>query len=162
MKKTQTQSLKLTEHQPGDWQVVTEPSVDSSGTVIPGKRVRTCTVRGQEIVSEEITLSAEEIAAQYKASCQPLTFEQVARNPDTYDGTKAMFTGEVIQVMEESGFYTLRVNVTPTSWGYTDTIMVGYQASSGEPRILEGDIITMYGTIYLRILYGRKHHCFTA
>lgn len=49
--------------------------------------------------------------------------------------------------MEDGGFYTLRVNVTPTSWGYTDTIMVGYEASSGESRILEGDVITLYGTM---------------
>lgn len=145
---TEQQSLPLAEHQPGDWEVVTEATVDASGNAVPGERVRKCKVCGKELESEEMVLSAEEIAAQYKSSCTALTYEQVARDPDAYEGTKAVFTGEVIQVMQDGTYYTLRVNVTPASWGgYTDTIMVGYDASAGDSRILEDDVITFYGTM---------------
>lgn len=92
-------------------------------------------------------MSPEEIAATFKAECAVVSYDEVARNPDQYKDKKVKFTGEVIQVMEDSGIYTLRVNVTQTSWGYDDTIMVYYIASEGSPRILEDDVITLYGTM---------------
>ena len=137
----------MTDHTPGDWVVVTEPSVDSDGKAVPGLRSYSCTVCGKELGSEPINLSEEEIASYFKEGCSAMTYEQVARDPDTYSGEKAAFTGEVIQVMQEGDTYMLRVNVTPVSYGYKDTILVLYTAKSGDQRILEDDVVTLYGTM---------------
>lgn len=141
------ESIPMTDHTPGDWVVVTEPSVDSDGKAVPGLRSYSCTVCGKELGSEPINLSEEEIASYFKEGCSAMTYEQVARDPDTYNGEKAAFTGEVIQVMQEGDTYMLRVNVTPVSYGYKDTILVLYTAKSGDQRILEDDVVTLYGTM---------------
>ena len=49
--------------------------------------------------------------------------------------------------MQKGNSYTLRVDITKTRWGYDDTILVSYEAKEGDSRILEGDIVTMYGLL---------------
>lgn len=83
------------------------------------------------------------------ASCQTYTFEQIARNPDKFKGTNVKLTGEVVQVIDGLASKSLRVNITKNgtySTYYTDTIYVNYMPEEGEDRILEDDIITVYGT----------------
>lgn len=87
--------------------------------------------------------------AEYKAQCQVYDYEDIARNPEAYNKKLAKFTGEVIQVLRDDDIYELRVNVTlygTTITYYLDTMYVYYKSSS-ETRILEGDIITMYGEL---------------
>lgn len=84
----------------------------------------------------------------YVAKCKTYTFKDIARNPDQYKGEYAKLEGEVIQVIEDGGFYTLRVNITKGKYDiWEDTIMVGYQGSSSSNRILEDDIVVMYGML---------------
>lgn len=90
-------------------------------------------------------LSKEE----YIALCSEISYDDIARNPDSYKGEYFSFTGEVIQVMEQGNYVNLRVNVTPetildTTY-YTDTIFVVASLPDGGDRILEEDIITVYG-----------------
>lgn len=83
------------------------------------------------------------------SSCQTYTFEQIARNPDKFKGTNVKLTGEVVQVIDGLASKSLRVNITKNgtySTYYTDTIYVNYMTEEGEDRILEDDIITVYGT----------------
>lgn len=83
------------------------------------------------------------------SSCQTYTFEQMARNPDNFKGINVKLTGEVVQVMEGTYSNSLRVNITKKgtySTYYTDTIYVSYTPKAGEDKILEDDIITIYGT----------------
>ena len=96
----------------------------------------------------------EEIKNEFIAGCQVLTYEEIARNPDNYYGTKAAFTGEVVQVQE--GILknvVLRVNVTKQEYQYIDTvtwkdtIYVEYKYKDGESKILDDDIVTIYGTL---------------
>ena len=97
-------------------------------------------------VKEEEKVKKEE---QFKESCQTYTFEQMARNPNNFKGTNVKVVGEVVQVMSDSNSTNLRVNITKTgtyTTYYTDTIYVAYQPEAGEDKILEGDIITIYGT----------------
>ena len=96
----------------------------------------------------------EEIAAEkketFKASCQNFSYEEISRNPDNYKGQHAVFRGQVVQVLEESYTTTinLRVNVTEGSYGWwDDTIYVIYTLPEGSPRILEKDIVTIYGAL---------------
>lgn len=91
----------------------------------------------------------EQEEKEFKESCKTYTFEQMARNPDNFRGTNVKLTGEVVQVMTESNRTNLRVNITKTgtySTYYTDTVYVVYYQKSGEDKILEDDIITIYGT----------------
>lgn len=93
----------------------------------------------------------EEIKNEYKASCQLYDYKTIARQPEQYKGQKARFRGEVIQVSEgivNSKKIELRVNVTEGEYGFwEDTVYVTYTYKDGELKILEDDIINMYGTI---------------
>lgn len=99
---------------------------------------------------ESSELSYEEEIATY----QPIDYATLARNPDNYKDQKFVMTGEVIQVQEPTFGKTvqLRINVTKQTYEYidsvtwTDTIYATVQIPDGGNRILDGDIITFYGT----------------
>ncbi len=140
---TVSETVEATGHTPGDeWQVVEEATSTTAGT-----RAKVCTVCGEQLETESYELSDEEKEAAFKEECESYTYEQVARDPDEYEGKKAKFTGEVIQSMEDGDTYTLRVSITKTDWGYDDPILVLYTSKQGESRILEDDIVDMYGTL---------------
>ncbi len=85
----------------------------------------------------------------FMSSCQTYTFEQIARNPDNFKGTNIKLTGEVVQALYDTNTVDLRVNITKKgnySTYYTDTVYVTYTPIIGEDKILEDDIITIYGT----------------
>ncbi|MCI6018434.1 MAG: hypothetical protein MRZ59_06250 [Clostridiales bacterium] len=82
--------------------------------------------------------------SQYKAKCESIAYDKLARNPDKYDGKMVKFTGQVVQTIGNSGLGALRVNVTKDRYGYEDTVYVSYLIDSSN-RILEDDIITFYG-----------------
>lgn len=58
----------------------------------------------------------------------------------------------MIQVVETEGRQVLRINITPTTWGWQDTIF-GEVIDPAAPRILEGDIIDILGEVRGRITY---------
>ena len=119
-----------------------------TGDVIKEKSYITITYSlGHKKTPEEI---AEEEKASFKASCQPYSYEEVSRNPDNYKGLPVVFRGKVVQVLESSysSSIELRVNVTEGEYGWwDDTIYVIYSLPSGSARILDDDIITIYGTL---------------
>lgn len=97
-----------------------------------------------EEAEEEPKMSKED----YMKSCQEISYEKLARYPEKYKGTKVKLTGEVIQVIESSwtDSINLRVNVTKDEYGYwDDTVLVDYTYKKEGTKILEDDIITMYG-----------------
>lgn len=85
--------------------------------------------------------------------CDEYTYKQMARNPNDYIGKLVKLKGEVIQVMEEDLNVILRVDITFTPYSYDpnegyyqDTIYVDYKKTDyNEDRILEDDIVTIYG-----------------
>ena len=84
----------------------------------------------------------------YKDACNVgYSYKELARDPNTYVGKQAKFVGKVIQVTEGSGITVMRINVTQNSYSWEDTFYVTYTPKSGEPRILEDDIVTMYGEL---------------
>lgn len=88
----------------------------------------------------QIAVAEENTREEYIAQCKTVDYNDVARNPDSYDGSKVKISGEVIQVSE--GFFdsvTLRVDCGGDIWYVT------YSRQEGESRILEGDWITGYG-----------------
>lgn len=99
-----------------------------------------------EKVEPEFTLN--EVVDDYKNRCSEYTYEDMARNPERVKGEQAKVTGEVIQVLEDGDHVVMRVNITEGKYSYSDTIYVDYyRHSATEDRILEGDIITIYGTL---------------
>ena len=76
---TVEKAIPVIGHTPGDWVVVTEPSVGQDGKAVSGLRSYSCTVCGKELGSESIELSAEEIESYFKEGCSALTYQQVAR-----------------------------------------------------------------------------------
>lgn len=95
---------------------------------------------------------AEKVAKDYKSSCASYTYEEISRNPNQYKGKRAIFKGEVVQVMEtrigNKVYMDMRVNVTKGEYGFwSDTVYVTFINSTEDSRILEDDIITMYGTL---------------
>lgn len=135
-------TIEKIEHTPGEWKVTKAAEWNAAG-----ERTQECTVCGAVIKTEEYELSAAEKESIFKSGCQTFSYEQVARDPDSYFLQHCVFTGKVVQVMEDDGDFALRVNVTKTSYSYTDTIYVYYMksANEGKTRILEDDIITIYG-----------------
>lgn len=93
----------------------------------------------REFISEE----------DYKAQCNVISYEEIARNPNKYKGQKAVFKGCVHQVIENGKDINIIVGVTDTGFFgfWDDNIYVDYKASANESRILEEDIITMYGEL---------------
>lgn len=116
-------------------------SVSSSNT----NDVSTTTNGSSETSTEQVVISKDE----YIASCSAILYKDIARNPNNYIGQKATFKGKVIQVQESGKRVVLRVNVTQGEYGlWEDTIYVDYQRKTDtESRVLEEDIITLYGEI---------------
>ncbi len=137
---TITRAIDKVEHTPGDWEVTEEATSGKEGT-----QTKYCTVCGQVLESQNYTLTDEEIKEAYKEKCESYSYDTIARDPDNYKYTYAKYTGEVIQVLEDGNDLQMRVNVTKGKYSYTDTIYVLYTRKEGESRILEDDIVTLYG-----------------
>ena len=80
--------------------------------------------------------------ANYKNECKTLPYNDVERNPKTYKGQKAKVTGKVIQA-QEGWFDSVTLRVQDNN---DDIWYVTYTMGKNESRILEKDIITVYGT----------------
>lgn len=134
----QEEEIKLAEHSYGDWKIVKTATIDSKG-----KKTKTCTVCNY-IYETEYEISEDE----YKAECVEYSYEEIARNPNSYKGKLGVFYGKVIQVIETNiaGYtsYTLRVAI---DGDYDSVFLVSYFADKNEDHILEDDYVTMYGSI---------------
>lgn len=74
-----------------------------------------------------------------------VSYEDIARTPDDYEGRALCYTGKVIQVLETDGETDLRVALD--DW-YEDVLLCGYDPKITEKRVLEGDTVTVYGIYY--------------
>lgn len=86
----------------------------------------------------------------YKKSCSVYKYEDICRTPSAYEGKNARFTGKVIQAQDNNKSAIYRISTRETEYlGYTeDIIYVEYKKSSpDEARVLEGDIVTLYGQL---------------
>ena len=113
------------------------------------KKVKEKSEKTANKAKDEVKESTKKAKKDYIDSCKTYKYKDIARNPDKYYGKRAKFKGEVVQVVEGYFDTTLRVDVTKGKYGiYTDTMYVVYTPeSSTEDRILEDDIITIYGEL---------------
>ena len=84
--------------------------------------------------------AVEEEARGYETG---ISYDQLARTPDDYEGKKCKFTGKVLQVMESDGVAAIRLAVNSN---YDTVLYCVYNSSLTSSRILEDDQITVYGT----------------
>lgn len=99
-----------------------------------------------EKVEETVSKGMPQSEKEFKASCQYYTYEQLARNPKDYIGKPVVLVGQVIQVMENDDEVQMRVNMTEEDLYWQDTVYVTYiRKSANESRILEDDVITLWG-----------------
>ncbi|RGU93412.1 zinc ribbon domain-containing protein [Clostridium sp. AF15-17LB] len=79
-----------------------------------------------------------------------ITYEQLARTPDDFEGEKVKFSGKVVQVMEGGSDIQIRLAVNDSY----DTIVYGsYSPETVSSRVLEDDHVTIYGTSVGTISY---------
>ena len=134
-------TLELKEHISGEWVITSEPTESKKGT-----RTKSCEVCGAEIATESFELSKEELEKNYKEKCKSLSYTEISRYPDDYEGEYVKFRGKVVQICSEasSGLYysTYRVAV---SGDYDQVIYIYVDNYGSGRRILEDDWITIYG-----------------
>lgn len=106
---------------------------------------------------EEAKKLLEELEKQEAALKDPsaynsgLTFEDLARNPDSHIGEKVTFFGKVIQVIEsDEGYTQYRFAVNED---YDTVVYLEISQDLLESRILEDDLLTIYGESYGTISY---------
>ena len=98
--------------------------------------------------AEEESRQAEEKAK--KGYDTGITYDQLARNPEDYKAEKVKFKGKVLQVIEGDDEIQIRLAVNSN---YDTVILCGYDPDIVSSRILEDDIITVYGTSIGTISY---------
>lgn len=79
------------------------------------------------------------------------SFEDLARDTESYTGHWVLLRGQVIQVSEGSGGHvTLRVNITEGEYMWSDTVLVNHVEP---PRLLDDDLIEFLGPVEGRRSY---------
>lgn len=100
----------------------------------------------QKAAEEEAARAAEE-AKGYETG---ITYDQLARTPDDFIGKKIKFSGKVLQVIEGTSKNQIRLAVNED---YDTVLYCEYDPSIVPLRILEDDIITIYGVSVGTISY---------
>jgi hypothetical protein len=96
--------------------------------------------------TKEDIARAQQHEQDVKGRARTIAYETLARSPDNYKGQAVMFRGKVIQAVESGRSVMLRINVSQKDYSWRDTIYVDYRKkASDEPRILEDDIVTLWG-----------------
>ncbi len=91
----------------------------------------------------EAEASAAAEAEKAKGYETGITYDQLARTPDDFKGQKVKFSGKVLQVMESDDETQIRLAVDSN---YDTVLYCGYSPAIISSRILDDDIITVYGT----------------
>lgn len=97
--------------------------------------------------AEAAAALAEEEAKGYETG---ITYNDLARRPDEYVDKKVKFTGKVLQVLEGDGYIQIRLAINSD---YDKVVFCEYDPSIVDSRILDDDIITIYGVSIGTITY---------
>lgn len=96
--------------------------------------------QAQAKLDEQAAAEASQEAAGYETG---ITYDQLARTPDDYMGSKVKFTGRVVQLIEGQNDVEIRLAVNDD---YDTIVYCAYDPSIVDGRVLEDDMITVYGT----------------
>jgi hypothetical protein len=78
---------------------------------------------------------------------QTIDFQQLTKDPTSFNGTIAKFTGQVLEIHEANGQGILRLAVVPLAEGIwspnvNDVVWIDYQGSN---KSVQGDVVNVYG-----------------
>ena len=76
-----------------------------------------------------------------------ITYDQLARTPNDYEGNLVKFTGEVVQVMDDTENNEVSIRLA-VDGDYDNILFCGYSSDIVTSRVLENDTITIYGVSY--------------
>lgn len=92
-------------------------------------------------INEELMQRINALKEEDKNNYIEYSYEELSRNPESFKGKKVKVTGKVVQVTENG----LMVNITNNGYFYQDRVYIVYKRKIGEDKILEKDVITIYG-----------------
>ncbi|MCR5667357.1 MAG: hypothetical protein K6G01_11095 [Eubacterium sp.] len=121
----------------------------------------TVQIKYEDVTCDLTVTCTTQTKKQYKKSCESVEYNAIARDPDSYIGKNIKFYGQVIQVMESGDDVTLRIATKEEEYlgYYDDIVLVAYTYADGDSKILEDDMITVWGeclgtTTYESVLGG--------
>ena len=104
----------------------------------------------EETANVSASIDTNESEDDYKKSCEPIDYDDVSRNPSSYEGKNMVLAGTVVQVQENEAFLSDDVSVVlriAEDGDHNKMWYVNYtRTDQNESRILEDDYITIYGT----------------
>ena len=96
--------------------------------------------------SDSLTMDEED----YKSLCKEITYDELARNGNNLIGEKVRIKGQIIQVSYDEGIGSseYRVATKEDEFGlWFDDVVYLFYDHSDNAKLLEDDIITIYGEI---------------
>lgn len=113
---------------------------------VEARRIEAESLAQAEAESKAAAESEAQAAAEAAAKAgyeTGITYDQLARTPDDYEGKLVKFNGKVVQVINGDDEIQIRLAVNSN---YDTILYCGYDPDIVSSRILEDDIITIYGT----------------
>jgi len=93
---------------------------------------------------EQVTAIPED---EYKASAVEIDYETLARNPEQLKGRRVKLSGKVFQVFESGRSTQIHLHMNRAEFGWRDSVYIFYDRPKGADRILEDDMITIWGDV---------------
>ncbi|SDB12550.1 SHOCT domain-containing protein [Eubacterium oxidoreducens] len=147
-------------YEDGSSEEISDWEIAESKTLKAGKDT-TVQIQYEDVTCDLTVTCTTQTKKQYKKSCESVEYTAIARNPDSYIGKNIKFYGQVIQVMESGNDVTLRIATKEEEYlgYYDDVVLVAYTYADGDSKILEDDMITVWGeclgtTTYESVLGG--------
>lgn len=97
-------------------------------------------VQSGTVSNLEVTGEAP-VGAEYDTG---ITYDDLSRNPDQFEGKKVKFTGTVVQLVEDTSSDEIQIRFAIND-DYDQMLLCGYDKSIVSSRVLEDDTITIYG-----------------
>jgi hypothetical protein len=85
---------------------------------------------------------------EFKAACEEISYKDLARSADKYEGSKVKFTGEIQQIAydSDSGESEYLIAVTKDEYDlWDDNVYVYFDNTESDTKLLEEDVVTFYG-----------------
>ncbi len=121
-------------------------------TKLEAAKTYTFTVKSQgHSATFDVTCTTPFDKEAYKEKCEVIPYDELARYPDKYEGKDIVLYGRVLQIMEgDDNRIQMRIATKDSGSGnwYDDVVFGEYVYENGEGRILEDDMISVYGPYY--------------
>ena len=93
-------------------------------------------------IEKETTIKYDEYSTNKEDYNTGITFDNLARTPNDYEGKRVTFRGKVVQVVESDTEVDIRLAIDDD---YNKMIFLIYDPNIVSSRVLEDDMITIYG-----------------